>query len=505
MVPDDLSLSNNYRENIEWEFRNLDDDPAIEITQTEKHFNNWFCTYYSTLRLDWDAAEDRYLEAEIPIEYPDTDGCLWTKAEMLTFRHDFEAAIPLYERGILLSEPTDYTLELLQYIQIKLALAYAITNQPDKAVETLNSIAAPSSSGIADLMTAITRDYLPERNKVAFCAAMYNFFQPDIDIDYYGDDYGPLSSINGSGCDIEWLLSKLLDPTQMPAEVSPVDWLSSLRIPVRAYQQMDLNQDGRGDWLIWLEARIPPFIFVSQNESGGYEVFSKPYLTWTAEEPLFQLMNLPDQSGVALFWFDQADRLYNDEGQCPEEPHGVFSIWRLHGSDLERLVREGICEEVNLSDIIQNQGRAIHVWVSSDIHPYSSLVAGVYSWDDTLKRYVLTLPPPETYQMQIEEQQRDRDCFDMRNAVIDLKMALDQHSDIEAGLEAASDLVTAHPDCLTATQLQEFQYLRALALEALDRPDEALAEYVAIYAAAPESAWGQLAWLHIDCVANCAG
>jgi hypothetical protein len=43
-------------------------------------------------------------------------------------------------------------------------------------------------------------------------------------------------------------------------------------------------------------------------------------------------------------------------------------------------------------------------------------------------------------------------------------------------------------------------YLRALALEALGRDDEALAEYVTIYEAAPESAWGMLARLHLKAV-----
>ncbi|MBZ0276676.1 MAG: hypothetical protein K8I60_11050 [Anaerolineae bacterium] len=46
--------------------------------------------------------------------------------------------------------------------------------------------------------------------------------------------------------------------------------------------------------------------------------------------------------------------------------------------------------------------------------------------------------------------------------------------------------------------MQRWGYWRALALEALNRPDEALAEYVAIYEAAPESAWGMLAALHIE-------
>ena len=41
------------------------------------------------------------------------------------------------------------------------------------------------------------------------------------------------------------------------------------------------------------------------------------------------------------------------------------------------------------------------------------------------------------------------------------------------------------------------RYLRALTLEALDRPDEALAQYLALVESAPESAWGMLAALHI--------
>ncbi|MEO8613320.1 MAG: hypothetical protein ABI690_35845, partial [Chloroflexota bacterium] len=41
-------------------------------------------------------------------------------------------------------------------------------------------------------------------------------------------------------------------------------------------------------------------------------------------------------------------------------------------------------------------------------------------------------------------------------------------------------------------------YYRALALEALGQDDEALKEYVTIYEAAPESAWGRLARLHLE-------
>ena len=42
------------------------------------------------------------------------------------------------------------------------------------------------------------------------------------------------------------------------------------------------------------------------------------------------------------------------------------------------------------------------------------------------------------------------------------------------------------------------RHYRALALEALDRPDEVLAEYLAIIDTAPNSAWGMLAALHLE-------
>jgi hypothetical protein len=50
--------------------------------------------------------------------------------------------------------------------------------------------------------------------------------------------------------------------------------------------------------------------------------------------------------------------------------------------------------------------------------------------------------------------------------------------------------------------LLRWRYLAALAFEALDRPAEALAEYIAIYEAAPVSAWGTLAALHFEVMDN---
>ena len=57
------------------------------------------------------------------------------------------------------------------------------------------------------------------------------------------------------------------------------------------------------------------------------------------------------------------------------------------------------------------------------------------------------------------------------------------------------------PD-LTDPLLLKWRYLAALTLETLNRPEEALVEYVAIHDAAPESAWGMLAALHFEVVSD---
>jgi hypothetical protein len=56
----------------------------------------------------------------------------------------------------------------------------------------------------------------------------------------------------------------------------------------------------------------------------------------------------------------------------------------------------------------------------------------------------------------------------------------------------------SQPEPRDPSLVEAFHYYRALTLEAVNRPDEAQTEYVAIYEAAPESAWGMLAALHLE-------
>ena len=66
-------------------------------------------------------------------------------------------------------------------------------------------------------------------------------------------------------------------------------------------------------------------------------------------------------------------------------------------------------------------------------------------------------------------------------------------------LEDTRIWLESDPQC-TDTDIFSIRYLRALILERLDRPNDALADYIAIYDSAPESAWGMLAGLHLELI-----
>jgi hypothetical protein len=71
------------------------------------------------------------------------------------------------------------------------------------------------------------------------------------------------------------------------------------------------------------------------------------------------------------------------------------------------------------------------------------------------------------------------------------------HLDFEA-VVGMTDAAWAQASSSSSIDPLSIRYIRAFALEELNRLDEALTEYVSIYEAAPESAWGRLARLHLE-------
>ncbi|MBZ0292636.1 MAG: tetratricopeptide repeat protein, partial [Anaerolineae bacterium] len=114
------------------------------------------------------------------------------------------------------------------------------------------------------------------------------------------------------------------------------------------------------------------------------------------------------------------------------------------------------------------------------------------NWDPTTRTYVefkthveptlvpTSIPTPEPQYRYVDEA-LDAGDYPAALTMLDETAARNQ------------DYYRENPDALYA-----YQFQRAFILEALDRPDEALAEYLAIHEAAPDSAWGMLASLHFE-------
>jgi hypothetical protein len=121
----------------------------------------------------------------------------------------------------------------------------------------------------------------------------------------------------------------------------------------------------------------------------------------------------------------------------------------------------------------------------------SGLAPAIYQWDVANQMYSVT--QVET----VNEVATDYPAtFTYRMVLTDAQKAMLEQKDYEAVLKILDFELT--DDILLAIEQTGLSYMRGLALEALNRPDEALAEYVAIYEAAPESAWGMLARLHLE-------
>jgi hypothetical protein len=107
------------------------------------------------------------------------------------------------------------------------------------------------------------------------------------------------------------------------------------------------------------------------------------------------------------------------------------------------------------------------------------VIPAVYGWNSDSRQYDIEYLP-------VEEPAADTP---------DLRTYMRKQQASEA--LAITEQELTQPD-LSDHDRGRLQYYRAQALEMLDRPDEALAEYVAIYEAAPDSAWGMLATLHLE-------
>ena len=156
----------------------------------------------------------------------------------------------------------------------------------------------------------------------------------------------------------------------------------------------------------------------------------------------------------------------------------LLQILHLDGQHLRSLNRFRLCESRQLNEILPNPNE-LHVWNPDEI---------VYLWNSEEMAYEIPIDDavvePET--------RLTETCYSAAYGYCGFaQTGTDALAMFDATL--ANPPEDAEPLFLTA-----IHYYRALTLEELDRSEEALAEYVAIYEGAPESAWGMLAALHFE-------
>lgn len=519
-----LGFSNDGRDSATWEFLNLDNDQALEIVQVKDHINSWDCAYDTRTLLDWDTEQNAYVTTESREIFPETYGCLWTDAESAMWKADYATAIALYERSLSMVNEDNlssgWTHEQYQYIQMRRVLAYALSGKPEEAANTLRELRAetPVTEGITQLVETMSQSYLVDHDEFTLCTALYNFFAP-----YYGtgDSYGYNSPIDAyigltlvdsemyidfaytpnpahSGCDIEQFITNRLAAQTFNVSANPVELFELAGIPVRALLQLDLNGDGLDEWLVWPTAEVKPFLLMSDSEQF---VISRPDLPVNRDGSRYQLYELPDNSGTALAWLTPAPLpIYT--GTCPNPDHNAYlSLWRLREHEPEWFFGAGICEERTWDDLIQDDGRTLYAWVSDALGLGGNLIDAVYSWDSEQQDYVLIQPPPEYWQALETEYMgttKTDPALVLENAVRRLQSSL-WAANVDENILMTLDTALAGDISQTDDALvTRARYYRALVLEYLNHPDEALTEYVSLYETAPDSAWGLLAALHLE-------
>lgn len=491
----------------DWLVFNLDQDDAMEIQRTREAHDNWHCQYTKTSILDWQ--ESGFTAIDENITYSQTAPCYARFAEEALWAGDFEEAIDHYHTYLELEEnPT-------QYAEFRLGIALVMSGQTEQGIARLRQLQTEqlgqTEFTLLSLVNQVLEAYADQPTPFAVCLAAHEYFVLDpyaawdaeyLEVGFTIDDlvYGPyehvpdLPSASQAGCDVPLYLNRMLANMTFTTQVSPLDQLKGTDIMVGTSYQTDLNHDGIQDWLVWLPTTgVWPLFFLSDGET--YTVSNSgvsPYPLGV--QHTVETVHLP--TGLALLSLDYSARpdtippnaIYGGiPGDCPAD--GYISLWQLADSELEQVFRGLLCDVVTsaqIADAIDNT-RQFRAWRYSDI--VEDYVPVTYVWEATSRSFVMSLadqmvltPTPRsplpvyyTYHPLPLYLQEDYDSL------------IAYHDAAVQGIRAPSDV-----------NLLEWRYFAALALEALNRPDEALAEYFAIYEAAPESAWGMLAALHFE-------
>jgi tetratricopeptide (TPR) repeat protein len=522
---------------VTFDFRNTDDDPALEILQAQHTTNNWGCQRVETKDFDWDATADLYLYHSTEIVYnSETRNCLQQFAEEAMWSGDYTAAIDLFEQALSMpmiggeeSGAREHNQLQNQYLRARLAMAYLFTGKPESAASLLQKL---SEESIGDEAVAAYINILhdqQETDQVALCSAAFNVFAqnfPSIviggtaDAPYFeGSPYDPARV----GCDAPTLIRESLDVGKIPVSLSPFDWLQNNGVGIIKTFTADLNQDGNNEVLVWTNVPGVQILFVPNGETYATSLVTlDPYLY--ADE--LDTWLLPDEAGLGIATIDTDfvgaymqpppwPTIYSLRGgigggpvpQCvtgeSTKDANTVQVWRLDGTTLTNVLMINTCTDTVATAL--GTGGQHHITTTYQDYRYTFDAYDVleeytftFIWDNTEGRYVwqspvTPTPSPTIVPTPTSETSPQRKYYSMSQAFADeaYTAVLDMTPTV-LDLAAAEDV---------DTMLAEM-YLRALSLEALGQEDSALAIFISLQTAAPEHIVGKLAMLHYEAKAG---
>jgi tetratricopeptide (TPR) repeat protein len=492
-----------------WSFHKTSSSLAQVLTQHLVFEDNRDCQVSRTTTLTWSPQADAY-RASLPVdEYADSSQCSMRRAHTDMLQQDFGSAIEAYQRVLDLF-PTvsdDFGHEERQYAAIRLALAYALNHQPDQARSLIGDLShqAATSRTMQTLIDAL-KAYKRDHDRISLCASIYNaltlynpyddtsglwLFGETDDVQARPLTYGSGYSPSVSGCDVYSIRNAAIKSLTFPVTQSPRAALEAADLRVDSEIQIDLNSDGRADWLVWTNGlKDRALVFVSDGQQ--YHVSEVPMSAPTSSTQ-FSMMWLPAGAGLALTrigfgepyqWSD--DNVY----PCgPNKPFGSINIWQLYAKSLRSIGAYLLCQPRTTGQIFPKSG-VLDAW-STESETHATETA--FLWNS--KEITYEIPSTQ----QVSQDATLQDIYDCSPNAYGF-----------CGFTASDGQALTFIDKAFANPPKEgadeffviLHYWRALILEKMGRNQAALTDYIAVVNSGMDTPLGLLAKLHLDITAK---
>jgi len=529
---------------LTWNFAQFDDDKAQELMTTQLFYDNWGCDFIRVTYYDWQ--KDGTLNSESAQDnLPKSFNCLLRQAEQELWKKEYTDAADLYQQAFAKSGG-DAPFRYLG--QIHFGLVDLLTGNKPHARLLFSSLNIPSEDQKDySWVEAIKQAYLNDPRLLPVCQAIYdqgfNFANPYLlsgtvyisDGGFYGpSSYDPGLNLEDASCDLPAIMQDELAKVRFSTVQTPVEQLLEAGLKVKDFIKADFDQDGDDDWVVWADSiGIDPMLFIADGSEYTRRVLSGrgsgdiylPSADMRQPDLLnqYRIIHLPD-GHLALMNIDFGHDIYaetvcymcgggppitcaeNEYAPDPARGKGDLTLWRLEGGQLTSFFFAQLCGWGYQANLFPDGEGGQTLLAGDEFATSSSQEDGsseirqvIYTWDENTHTYVASPQPPMTL---IPTPTLASTPVSQNASPLYVGTFMSMHEsfakhDYQRVLEMI-DAALAQEKPSDPSLVTTFHYYRALTLEALQRPDGALKEYIAIYEAEPDSAWGMMAALHLE-------